>query len=1663
MSDADSNNYKLSSLVLDMNYSNIWSIINDLKAEKISNSNCNINSEKFRMLPELFERINKSQAGNEEYNIHQTKSSSNQINKIYINKLNYSEHVKHVKIERVSDSEDENLEIVTFKNVRFFKIEDHSRKSYFEYDLPLLTIDKTKLRSEVEAEVSLDIKLLEILENKIVPKFDALYNILNFGTYNPSFKHYFGEIINGCKKYFASQSEIKKYDYTKLSSKYQNCYHSTDMNDYYVMSITQPYSSTRIRLLSQFQDGYTFPFTTPDDCLLFLTKFLLEDLQISMESYADPTARTFVANKFYESLESRLSGLVISGQDAEEEARNLKKYLNFLKNCNKFKRHTKSFFNNEDNIYDPIMDLTYCLWGEISNIVPAFFRLSSICKNAENQVESLLDYFAYNLSCRNDEIEDVSGAKRTLLIALKHYPSFDLNIDCYQDYRENLEPFFINSFCRFDLSSVPSFSSCSQIIKKSSFTQKFKKTPKETSDDFMCFSSSYSEKVWEKHRDFFKYDLRFALNSFYEGEFEAIDETHIDLESTNQLLAKRTFSTIAFCDNESAFNSNSESTFGSDFWHYFNKDKHELEDIEDLLTQSPRKSESKLIIGPSTNQDIFQSMQTLLKKIQDEIEKETKFLQDFLKRQNVLFAPIQEPGKANIFKENRIFLEHADVRTFFYELVGIEFFNTEGNFLDPLKNKIIQVILSFADPFGRPVGQNDKIMSIDYLSDLIIGLVSDLLSGNVSLNEKEKEQKKMKIAALFTGFIKASLHQLNMDKMNYDWLNIDEGTTWIEKTNDMFNFNYTTRSLELAYNANILMTFCIWKLTKDLSACSFTPAAELFAWAWSSCNLNLQVYLKIDQIEESYGLNSSFPIVHSHPWSPYLLKTLTLLSSGWRYVLATILNQKCDEISNRHEFEHLSFNQFMSPSNRQFSSGALSSTSIELLENCLNIMIKRHFVDFNKNDELVLQKKFANMVIEELANNDLNAIQIEDFFQNQDKKHSYFEKIEIIPDDDLDDDVQYVFKDLLLEEDYYFPLKKNSVTDPNDSNKKYFFDYRDPQIYFSDEENNDYEDDDCNEEDIDNDEFFVSNTISAIEEFLYRTEIVRCSCSVTKAFIKKQKHLDLNKHLDPTQNSLIFVDSSAEFCPSELLSLFAPFITYAYLSDNNYDFDSFFPFKPITDINFRSFIERFLSLHNLAIQDKMQMVSEIASINFHFNEVFERGVVFTEDEILDNPSVKNSVDINIDSTGREFDSEETSHNPVTNEMKKFNTRKGFFEDDIDEVKACFNLRGELLQMLLKMDSTLFNYMEKDYYFVERVLDELLMDKFYMCWINCLFTLMKVDTEEEFYNDRYFCLYIFKLISRSIGPMKEESMFDDCFLIKDQRKFDYLRKSYTDSTVLPDMDHAFFYFSFLAERTSNFLNNVGVSVLPKTMELIRFYTEFFVNQFQGLYLCLISVSQCGFDLPKNKEFFNVSCLNSKFLLHLSEQGCIGAFPYNKKDLNAVNDFFKTFEYVTHCIKWLVANDGEESEKFKKMGHSLIFLKMEFSSFFETDKNEFKIDISNKFTDMVLETQFDFNKHQLGTFMYVQAKQNQIINDSVWQRSDYYPIEVLKLYSMFYETSKHFSNMNMNSLISNSMAFKHSVDHGLDLTEKSGDSNSVEIYSEDQSISKGFIYKEKVLRI
>ncbi|XBW34587.1 hypothetical protein QEN19_000150 [Hanseniaspora menglaensis] len=1643
-------NYQLSSLVLDMNYGNVWNIINDLKAQKISNKNCNINSEKFKMIPELFKKIKNTQSSGYNERTSQIESVNNVFNTIYKHKLDYSHHVKDVKIEYNDNKEDDNFGLVTFKNVKFFKIEDISRKSWFSYDIPNVKINKVELKEKSfvqNTNFSFELELMNVLEKDIIPKFDGLYTILNFGTYNPSFKQYFGEIIKGCSDYFNEESNI--YNYKLLVSKYLNHYKEKDENDYRSMSIVQPYASTKLRLVNQFKYGYSWPFEDPSDAFQFFTKFILEDLQTCMEQYDDPTARTFISNKFYESLESRLHGISLNNQ-GHEEVENLRKYLRFLRSCEKFKRNV-AFKSDQLNVYDPILDFVYCLWGHISSIIPSYLRLANCCPGSNNKKQSLIEYIGHNLSSRNDHVENINGFKRLLTIALSHFPSPEMNISMYDVVSQGDLMLYEENLLNYDFKDVPNYATSIRKLQNSSFTEKYKVNYQIAFEAMFKLKGTHVKDYFEK----FSEDINKILRCYCELQFETKKGEITHLEHTNQILAKREFSSIHF---ENKIKNDGDKNY----WQYFNKNESELKHIQYLLFASFEKFKQEIYAEDYEFDKDEYNMKTLILSVLGASKKMMTNLTSLMLENNVLILPIAEHHAANIFKENRIALESPELRPYFYKMVAYEFYNNEGFGFDSLKDKIISIILSLADPFGRPLGQAEKIMSIDYLTDLMIGFISRIISGNIELNSAERKQQKIKIAALFANLIKCSFEQLNMEKLDYRWLDIDEENTWIDKTDEMFDFKYTTRSIELAYNANILMTYGIWKLTKDLSVGSFTPAAELFAWAWSSCNLQLQVYLKIDQIEEALGSKTSFLLVESKPWSPYLLKTLTMLTSGWRYVLATILNQKWDDVSIQHEFHHLSFNQFMSPANRKFSSGALSSTSIELLENTLNVMLKHHFIDFNKKDELALQKKFSDNSLTSLYD-DAGSVKInkDDFFHNKNKGKSYFEKIEISPDDDLDDDVQYVFRDFFIEEDYYFPYERNVFVDPKIANKKYYFDYRDYEINSNLSDSDVEEDSEEEEYGIDNKNkvFFVCNTVSASEEFLYRTEIARCSCSVTKAFIKKREHLDLSKQVDPTQDSLIFVDNSSEFCPSELLSLFSSFITYPYLTDNKYNFDTFFPFKPITDINFRRFIERFLSLDSLKTHEKMNMVSETASINFHFNDVFDRGVVFSEDELGSSNIVKSISTIDDDKTN--FES--STYKSVTNELNKFSTRKGFFEQDIDEVKACFNLRGELLQMLLKMDNTLFKYMEKDYYFVERLLDELLMDKFYMCWINCLFTLMKANTEEEFYNDRYFCLYIFKLISRTVGPADDDSMFDDCFLIKKQTKFDHLKKSFVENTVLPDMDHAFFYFSFLVERTANFISKVGNDVSEKIVELVTFYTEFFVNQLQGLYFCLLSVSQCGFDLPKSKEFFNVSCLNNKFLLHLSEQGCIGGFPYNPKDLNAVKDFFRTTDYIIRCVSWLNNKSTENYKKFDKMRESLVFLIMEFSYYFEEDKRDLKVEISSKFNEMVYDSLFDFDKYQLGTFMYTKARENEILNKPIWKRDDYFPVDVFKVYDMFYESSKHFSNMNMNKLIQNGMAFKHSVDHGLDLSEKTQNEATILNQIDSNSIVNGFIYKKDVLKI
>lgn len=70
------------------------------------------------------------------------------------------------------------------------------------------------------------------------------------------------------------------------------------------------------------------------------------------------------------------------------------------------------------------------------------------------------------------------------------------------------------------------------------------------------------------------------------------------------------------------------------------------------------------------------------------------------------------------------------------------------------------------------------------------------------------------------------------------------------------------------------------------------------------------------------------------------------------------------------------------------------------------------------------------------------------------------------------------------------------------------------------------------------------------------------------------------------------------------------------MSDNKYTFDAYFPIKPIVEINLKSCIEKFVNLSHLKNLDKMNLLCEVASINYHFNEVFNKGIVFSQEEVF---------------------------------------------------------------------------------------------------------------------------------------------------------------------------------------------------------------------------------------------------------------------------------------------------------------------------------------------------------------------------------------------------------------------------------------------------------------
>ncbi|CAI8494859.1 unnamed protein product [Hanseniaspora opuntiae] len=304
-------------------------------------------------------------------------------------------------------------------------MEDVSRKSYFEYNIPDMKIHRESFHNEYNIksgtkEDEVQSLLLKFLTDKIACKFDQLYTYLNCVSYSPKYLHYYSLLLSSLASHEQLALDSKLYNYKHISTiliepssekAFNNVKQTSDVDDAMFDIVTRNippsfwkddqdthksnfsriYSSTKMRILDQSLYGYEWPFQNPEEGFHFLTLFLMQDL----DSYVDKFDELDIMS-FYKSYALSLKNLDITNSQKQEKIKNFNKYLDFIIRSQ----------NDKQSFYDPIMDLLFSLWEYLKLFLDSMLPLLNSCQGSlENG--SLLAYFGYSLSMKNQKFEEV--------------------------------------------------------------------------------------------------------------------------------------------------------------------------------------------------------------------------------------------------------------------------------------------------------------------------------------------------------------------------------------------------------------------------------------------------------------------------------------------------------------------------------------------------------------------------------------------------------------------------------------------------------------------------------------------------------------------------------------------------------------------------------------------------------------------------------------------------------------------------------------------------------------------------------------------------------------------------------------------------------------------------------------------------------------------------------------------------------------------------------------------------------------------------------------------------------------------------------------------------------------------------------------------------------
>lgn len=230
--------------------------------------------------------------------------------------------------------------------------------------------------------------------------------------------------------------------------------------------------------------------------------------------------------------------------------------------------------------------------------------------------------------------------------------------------------------------------------------------------------------------------------------------------------------------------------------------------------------------------------------------------------------------------------------------------------LTPLLELQFSTLCGLVDPLMQPTPNDKHIISIDFLFQLFLGLMSQ----SIKTSQEHNDHYDWKFYMCFNmqKIIDATMLRLNC--FDFDILNsvnnTDNAVHWKTQLHKWLPHGLNTQDLELLYMIDILAVYTIYKLYEKMPI-QLNPFLFSLISLWKNLSCVILLALEIDRIEEENGTYET----------PLMVRATIRGAAALRSVIATVLNGLVK--NNDHDFKHESLNTFMSPYGRKLCHGAL--------------------------------------------------------------------------------------------------------------------------------------------------------------------------------------------------------------------------------------------------------------------------------------------------------------------------------------------------------------------------------------------------------------------------------------------------------------------------------------------------------------------------------------------------------------------------------------------------------------------------------------------------------------------------------------------------------------------------------------------------------------------